>query len=453
MNSKSVLIFTTALAAMATFADPDSPQATLVSVTQSQSMREVIATYTLDEPAIITFDVKTNGVSIGAANFGEVCGDVYRVVQPTEQGEVRTICWAAERACKGKQLAAGSVTFEVNAYATNSPPDYMVISLTTNDGYPFGTRTYYTAPEQLPGEGGVTNRKYKTDYLVMRRIPAKNAIFPMGYIGFETAHAPYHRVKLTNDFYMAVYELTRGQYKNIRGENCSLSWIDPAEGDFYQQRGLIAAQGTAYAADQTVPVPQQRYTSFRGSTKTWQTDGHDIDSGCELQTFRTVLGIPTLDLPTDAEWEFACRAGTSGDRFNGTTAGSVPNGIAWALSNTPKIEGATKPLPQEVGLLLPNPFGLYDIFGNVPEICLDYYNEGAAFAAHNPDTAGEPVVAPSGASTDKNGNAGNSSAIHIVRGGGVWNGDDACAAWARSYNQRGASSNEPIFGYRLVCLP
>ena len=101
MNNKSILSLLVMVAAMAAFADPDSPQATLVSVTQSQSMREVVATYTLDEPAIITFDVKTNGVSIGAENLGEACGDVYQVVQPTTQGAVRTICWAAERACKG----------------------------------------------------------------------------------------------------------------------------------------------------------------------------------------------------------------------------------------------------------------------------------------------------------------------------------------------------------------
>ena len=71
MNRESILSLFAALAAMVVIADPNNPQATLVSVSQAQAMREVIATYTLDEPAIITFDVKTNGVSIGAANLGE----------------------------------------------------------------------------------------------------------------------------------------------------------------------------------------------------------------------------------------------------------------------------------------------------------------------------------------------------------------------------------------------
>ncbi len=452
MNSKSFLSLFAALAAMVAFADPDNPQAAVVSVTQSQSMREVIATYTLDEPAIVTFDVTTNGVSIGAENLGEACGDVYRVVQPTAAGEVRTICWAAERACRGRQFAAGSVTFEVNAWATNAPPDYMVVSLTEKTGYPVGARFYYTAPEQLPCEGGVTNIKYKTDYLVMRLIPAKNVIYPMGLRSPETDWGAYHRVKFTNDFYMAVYELTRGQYKNVDGSKCSLSWIDPAEGENYPSQGLIAEQGREYAANPAVPVPQTRYTDFRGSTKTWQIDGHDIDTSSKLYKFRTVLGIPTLDLPTEAEWEFACRAGTAGDRFDGTNGSTSPDTIAWVNTNTPKPAGATRALPREVGLLKPNPFGLYDIFGNAPEICLDYYAVGSAYATHNPDYNGEPVVAPAGPSTDKDGKTG-SSALHVVRGGGVWNDTYSTTANSRTYNTRTASDNHPVCGFRLVCLP
>ena len=73
INIKSFLSVAAAFALTASFADPNSPQAAIVSVTQSQSMREVTATYTLDEPAIITFDVKTNGVSIGKENLGEAC--------------------------------------------------------------------------------------------------------------------------------------------------------------------------------------------------------------------------------------------------------------------------------------------------------------------------------------------------------------------------------------------
>ena len=444
MNSKTILSLVAVPAAMVAFADPNSPQATLVSVTQSQSMREVIATYTLDEPAIITFDVKTNGVSVGKENFSEACGDVYRVIQPTEQGEVRTICWAAERACKGKQLSAGSVTFEVVAWATNAPPDYMVVSLTDKTGYPVGTRFYYTAPEQLP-DGGVTNRKYKTDYLVMRLIPARDAIFPMGLRWNTGNNVFYHRVKLTNDFYMAVYELTQGQWSKVTGIspslNVSLSWYTSFFGED------VAA---AYRDNEAVPIPQTRYTEFRGVTKTWQTDGHDVDSGCHIQKFRSVLGIDTFDLPTEAEWEFACRAGTATERYDGSAGGTAPVGIAW-INEAGCRPSSGLQIPQEVGLLIPNAFGLYDMLGNVPEMCLDYYNVGAAYATRNDAIDGDPSVAPPGPSTDDAGNAGVDSARHVLRGGGIGNGKWATVAYERVSHM--TSDNYPHFGYRLVCLP
>lgn len=456
MNSKSILILSVALAAMVSFADPNAPQATLVSVAQSQSMREVIATYTLDEPAIITFDVKTNGVSIGKENLGEACGDVYRVVQPTEQGKVRTICWAAERACKGKQLAAGSVTFEVVAWATNAPPDYMVVSLTDKTGYPVGTRFYYTAPEQLPG-GGVTSGQYKTDYLVMRLIPAKNAIFPMGLRTTSNSAVYYHRAKLTNDFYMAVYETTLGQFKNMTG----------SAADVHSYTAIFPSGG--YADNMANPVAQTTYSSFRGTAKVWPTDGHDIDSGSYLQKCRTALGIESLDLPTEAEWEFACRAGTATDRYDGVNVVSgtdpLPTAIAWLRQTTTMYYRWSEEwgLPHEVGLLQPNAFGLYDTLGNVGEVCLDLYNVGDAYCTRNDALDGEPVVAPVGPTTDVNGDTPDATtARHVMRGGTCVNGIWAIVAYTRMFQKANQSypcnenlddGNQGPYGYRLVCLP
>jgi len=436
MNIKVILGLSAAFSSMVAFADPNAPQATLVSVSQDSATHLVKATYTLDEPAVITFDVKTNGVSIGGANLTHAYGDVHRVVEAGEH----TLYWQADKAWHGYRLASD---FSVVAWATNAPPDYMVVDLVVKKG----ARTYYIDPLQLP-DGGVTNKKYKTDYLVMRRIPAKDAIFPMGLRWYEGWQV-YHRVKLTNDFYMAVYELTRGQYAKVLGKQSSLSWFGT---QYTSSPDYTDAQLALYESNPGVPVPQTRYTDFRGSTKTWQTDGHDIDSNCELQTFRTVLGISTLDLPTDAEWEFACRAGTAGGRYDGTASGTSPDAIAWVNTNTPKQAGGTRPMPQEVGLLMPNQFGLYDMLGNVPEVCLDYANQGESYATANQALDGEPVISPVGASTDVNGKTG-SSAIHVHRGGGVLNDVYSAEAWVRDYNQHNAGYNHPAFGYRLVCLP
>ena len=169
MNSKTFLSLSAVVSSMVAFADPNAPQVTACTVTQDSVTHLVKATYTLDEPAVVTFDVKTNGVSIGGANLTHAYGDVHRVIEAGEH----TLYWQADKAWQGHRLSSAS--FEVVAWATNAPPDYMVVDLVVKKG----ARTYYIAPEQLP-DGGVTNRKYKTDYLVMRRIPAAGKTFRMG---------------------------------------------------------------------------------------------------------------------------------------------------------------------------------------------------------------------------------------------------------------------------------
>ena len=125
------------------------------------------------------------------------------------------------------------------------------------------------------------------------------------------------------------------------------------------------------------------------------------------------------------------RAGTDTSRYNGTEYPASVFDIAWLG------EGRTK--PHAVGLLKPNAFGLYDMYGNVDEYCLDYYAEDATYA-----TVGSSVVAPKGPTqgTDR-----------VIRGTGSWwsaSGDQARSAFRQSYT---ASGPWMCVGYRLVCLP
>ena len=145
--------------------------------------------------------------------------------------------------------------------------------------------------------------------------------------------------------------------------------------------------------------------------------------------FRSTLKIPSLDLPTEAEWEFACRAGTDTSRYNGTEFPDSVFDIAWVG------EGRNK--PHAVGLLKPNAYGLYDMYGNVDEYCLDYYAEDATYA-----TVGSSVVAPKGPAqgTDR-----------VIRGTGSWwssSGDQARSAFRQGYTATGPWM---CVGYRLVC--
>ncbi|MBR4615552.1 MAG: hypothetical protein IKO55_08105, partial [Kiritimatiellae bacterium] len=118
MNMKSLLGACAAIAAIAAVADPNDPQIALVAAGQDES-RVVTVKYTLDEPAIVTFDVLTNGVSIGAANLKSTTGDLNRLVPATGSGEMRTIAWNAYESWPDHKFKNGEVSVKVTAWATN----------------------------------------------------------------------------------------------------------------------------------------------------------------------------------------------------------------------------------------------------------------------------------------------------------------------------------------------
>jgi len=145
------------------------------------------------------------------------------------------------------------------------------------------------------------------------------------------------------------------------------------------------------------PVTQALWQAVMGNTPSC-TKGRDLPvvavSWEDVQGFinklNRMLGIESLRLPTEAEWEYACRAGTTGARY-----GELAD-IAWYQGNS---LGKTHP----VGKKAPNAWGLYDMLGNVCEWCQDWY---ASY--------------PSGPVTDPTGPLTGSSRVGR---GGSWNSD------------------------------
>ena len=87
MNNKLSLSFFAALAVVVAFADPNAPQVTACTVTQNPATHLVTATYTLDEPAVSTFDVKTNGVEKGVKSLTVDGKEINGTVIPFEAGK------------------------------------------------------------------------------------------------------------------------------------------------------------------------------------------------------------------------------------------------------------------------------------------------------------------------------------------------------------------------------
>ncbi len=409
------------LAAMA--AGASAPDVAGVAMTQDPLSRVVTISYTLaDGPAIVTVDVRTNGVSIGGENLWHFSGDVNRVVQPG----ARTMAWRPDRAWPGHRIDSG-VTAVVTAWATDTPPDAMVVPLDGNGG----EVEYYADLASVPG--GVTNDVYKTVKMAFRKIPAANVSWMMGSpsweLGRTAARETPHAVMLTNDYYMGVFQVTQTQYANVSGGSYP-SW--------------------ATVDRRTRPVEQVSWEDLRGKATAgydWPADGHAVLSTSFVGKMRTLTGME-FDLPTDAEWEFACRAGTGSALYNGreltgtTASTNTLNALAryrWGggyldmggtapKQTTPAAEGGTA----EVGSYEPNPWGLYDMLGNVWEWCLDWYQESPL--------GYDPLTGPL-------------SGSDRVKRGGSWN-NDALACRSAFRSNGGPSYRYYAIGFRLaLALP
>jgi formylglycine-generating enzyme required for sulfatase activity len=209
------------------------------------------------------------------------------------------------------------------------------------------------------GTGGVTdapsvpdletNDAYKTTHLVLKRIPA--GTFQMGdqVGGHDGDELPVHTVNITQAFYMGVFELTQEQWTAIVG-----SWTFYWPG--YPKR----------------PAEQVSWNDINGPGGFMDT----LSSRASL-SFR---------LPTEAEWEYCCKAGTSTNYSYGDTASGA---WMWYYSNS----GSQT---HDVGTTTskPNPWGLYDLHGNVYEWCEDRY--GSSYYSSSPSD--DPMGPASGSS-------------------------------------------------------
>lgn len=236
--------------------------------------------------------------------------------------------------------------------------------------------------------------EYKTTKLVLRRIPAGSFI-----MGSDQTRED-HRVTLTKPFYMGVFEITQRQRNLVMG-----SWPDssPSSSD---------GRGGAY------PAYNVSYDDIRGSSSgaRWPASSA-VDASSFLGRLRAKTGLD-FDLPTEAQWEYACRAGTATTYYWGD---AMDDAYAWYADNSGRT---THP----VGTRLPNAWGLYDMSGNVWEWCRDRYGT-LAYGA-------DPVGSASGSD-------------RVWRGGSWRYNSGSCTSSGRvNYGPSYWSYNDP--GFRLV---
>ena len=301
---------------------------------------------------------------------------------------------------------------------------------------------------------GVTNNPvYKTDKLVLRKIPAAGKTFAMGSNNTtdpgRNTNEDQHDVTLQHDFWIGVFELTQGQACKIYGSEEVLEKMGKETVSFAKGPNRMWCPLFAH------------YLGLRGNQDVqsqyvlWPGNGHEVGIkysswGLAYPTVLSQLRLraPTLafDLATEAQWEFACRGGTTSGIYTGETMpGNVSSGVKYGPADvlgrykfnggygndesaTTEPDDTTETLgPAVVGSYRPNAYGLYDMYGNAEEWVLDGYvaNLGT-----------EAVTEPVGlASADQNSSR--------TTKGSSWAGMAKCfrSAYRSNANGKGAGSN------------
>jgi formylglycine-generating enzyme required for sulfatase activity len=318
-----------------------------------------------------------------------------------------------------------SSSFIVKMSALTGGAPYMVIDISGGVdaiSYPV---TYLGA---VP-EGGWTD-EYKTSKIVLRLCPP--GTFMMGTPADEVGHnfmaqESQHLVTLTKPFYMGVFEVTQKQFQLVTGST-------PA----------------SYKGD-TRPVERVSYNTIRGDLNgsAWPTH-NQVEANTFMGRLRSKANV-LADLPTEAQWEYACRAGTgtalnSGKNITSTTTCPNVAEVGRYYGNNSDGKGGYSQ-HTAVGSYLPNAWGIYDMHGNVAELCLDWWNSNLGTSA---------VTDPVGPS---------SGSYRLVRGG-CWYGASwfnvGWAATARSGyrfcgfeggNTCGPGNTWDFLGFRLAITP
>ena len=397
-----------------------------VSVSQPSSGGRVTISYRLvGAPAIVTIDIQTNTladasgqwVSVGGEHLRHMVGAVNRV-NKTLDG-ISEVYWNPHKEWTDDEPRfVQQVKAIVTAWPTNNPPPYMAIDL-QNPSNVF----FYASREAIPG--GDTNDQYKTSWMLMRKIPAANVIW---WMGTESGHRA--QVALTEDYYCGIYELTQAQYRKFMS---SASYSPVVTGD-------------------KLPVCGTRYDAVRGNLSPigghrWPDDGHAV--GNALEKLRKATGVE-FDFPTEAQWEFACKAGTTLD-YGGAAIGDV----AWYAGNWTEDTTISANEVHEVGLKNPNAYGLYDMHGNVWEVCLeglvDYRTSW--LAAWVPGSA--PLIDPTNATNVPDKATWTDSFVgryFVHKGGGYTSNAEDCRAgiWRAAADWNDVRTYDHLRGFRFV---
>jgi len=377
-------------------------------------------TIKISKDAGVTWDVPCTSV------FGDGIGPE---VTP---GKGKSIVWDAGADWNGQwsNRMKAKITATINA-APQPSGEWLVVDLSMGPKAASYPVSYLDNAPGGPWPFAGWSDEYKTTKLVLRKISAGSFMMgsPTGELGRnpeEGEKETLHKVALTKDFYVGVFEVTQKQWELVMG-----AWPSKfSNASFRNAR----------------PVENVSYEDIRGSDmgSGWPAN-NAVDDGSFMGRLRAKTGLD-FDLPTEAQWEYACRAGTTtalNSEKNLTHVEDCPNvaevGRYWFNGGQNQDAGVdTSGGTAKVGSYRPNAWGLYDMHGNVLEWCLDWWDFG--------DYSPLPVTDPKGGDGSFPPGAGP---CRIIRGGSWAYFADCCRSAYRGCYWSPMARTDTV-GFRIV---
>ncbi len=363
------------------------------------------------------------------------------VAEPVAGAGANRIVW--DLGADYPELRANDLLVSVTATPlSDSTPIYMVIDLSGGaDATKYPVRYTTQPPAHVQG---AADEPCQTTELWMRRIHAADQTFVVAGYGTPSGSNNNYWTKLTKDFYIGIFETTQQQWFQITG-----TWPSKYSNEVYR-----------------ASRPLDRFYAnliFGNNGATWSDENQTLSPNCLMQQLRNRTGLATLNLPTEAQWQFAVCAGTitTPQRETNKFVYQGPNGENYtyndiARTSENKLEAdsdlcSTNAATACVGSYKPNAFGLYDMLGNVWEDVLDSYVSVANLKAYYTDNNYDfPICDPQGLSVATATSLNGNDRI-TARGGGHLSGTSYAQLWTRKaiYKHYTDDSGRAARGFRF----
>ena len=230
---------------------------------------------------------------------------------------------------------------------------------------------------------------------------------------------PRYRVKITNPFYLGMYQVTQGEFEKVMGVNPSA--FTEKQMDVSAFKPPLSEGEVKYRETAVKKLEGKDTSRHPVETVNWEEAMEFCRRLSAMPAERAARRV--YRLPSEAEWEYACRAGTTTRRYCGDDEAALAD-VAWFDNNS----GA---MTHPVGEKRPNAWGLYDMHGNVWQWCADWFS--ADYYKQSPP--GDPSGPTAGSGL-------------VVRGGNWYASASYCRSAFRYY--AGSASRTRTYGFRVL---